>query len=333
MQKVLVTGGAGFIGSHACVCLAEAGYEFVILDNFSNAKPETIDALKQITRSDFPVHRVDLLNFDATRDVFSQYSFDAVIHFAGFKAVGESVAKPLEYYHNNLTGTLNLLNCMRDAGCHAIVFSSSATVYGPDNTAPYIETMPTSATNPYGWTKVMNEQILRDYAVSDNRFSVVNLRYFNPVGAHESGLIGEAPQGIPNNLTPYIAKVATGALPQLNVTGADYDTPDGTGVRDYLHVMDLAEGHIAALRYALEHTGSVDINLGTGQGTSVYQMIAAYEQACGKAIPYHVIARRPGDIATCYADTAKAKELLGWESKRTIEQMCADSWRFTERNV
>jgi UDP-glucose 4-epimerase len=274
------------------------------------------------------VYPVDLLDRDAVRGVFAARAFDAVIHFAGLKAVGESVRKPLENYENNLVGTLNLLKAMGESACKVLVFSSSATVYGPHNPVPYTETMPTSATNPYGWTKVMIEQILRDVCAADPGMAAVSLRYFNPVGAHESGLIGEDPQGIPNNLTPYIAKVAAGALPELKVTGADYDTPDGTGVRDYLHITDLAEGHIAALRYAETHPGCAEINLGTGKGTSVLELLAAYERACGHSIPRRIAERRPGDVASCWADARKAKELLGWEATRSIDEMVRSSWKF-----
>ncbi len=334
MGRILVTGGAGFIGSHCCVELLESGYEIVVLDNLSNSKRESLFRVEQITGKQVPFYQVDLLDCEGTEQIFKDHKIDAVIHFAGLKAVGESVQKPLEYYHNNLTGTILLLQIMQKYDCKNIVFSSSATVYGVVNQAPYTEDMPTSATNPYGYTKVMIEQFLRDLVISDPAWRVVALRYFNPIGAHSSGLIGENPNGIPNNLVPYIAQVAVGKLRQLNVYGNDYDTPDGTGVRDYIHVVDLAKGHIAALRYLEQHvdTAFLPINLGTGNGSSVLEVVAAYGKACGKEIPYSIQPRRPGDIATSYADATRAKELLGWEANSTIEQMCADSWRFTEQN-
>ena len=333
MAQILVAGGAGFIGTHTCVTLCEAGFDIVILDNFSNAKQQAVENLRTITGKDIPLISADLLDMAAMEDVFKQYKIGEVIHFAGLKAVAESVQKPLEYYHNNLTGTLNLLRAMRNGGCKTLVFSSSATVYGMDNVSPYEENMPTSATNPYGWTKVMIERMLRDLAAAESDWGIVMLRYFNPVGAHSSGLIGEDPQGIPNNLVPFIAKVAAGKLPELSVTGNDYDTPDGTGVRDYIHITDLAEGHLAALRYAREHRGAEAVNLGTGKGASVLEMVRAYEKACGKRIPVRMAPRRPGDIATCYADTAKAKALFGWEAVRGIDEMCRDSWHFISRQT
>ena len=333
MSKILVTGGAGFIGSHTCVELLNAGYEVVIVDNFSNSKPEVLNRIKQITGKDFTFYKVDLLNLEDVEKVFEENEISAVIHFAGLKAVGESVQKPIEYYHNNITGTLMLIKAMRKYNCKKIVFSSSATVYGIHNKAPYVETMPTNtSTNPYGYTKVMIEQILKDVYVADNDWSIALLRYFNPIGAHKSGLIGEDPNGIPNNLFPYIAQVASGKLKCLGVFGNDYDTPDGTGVRDYIHVVDLATGHLNAVKYVLEHKGVEAVNLGTGKGSSVMDVLHAFEKACGKELPYEIKPRRAGDIATCYADTTKAKELFGWEAKYDIDEMAADGWNFTQKN-
>ncbi len=332
MSTILVTGGAGFIGSHTSVELLEAGYDIVIVDNFSNSKPEALNRIKKITGKDFKFYEADLLDLDAMNKIFSENKIDSVIHFAGLKAVGESVQKPVEYYHNNITGTLMLIKAMKAANVKKIVFSSSATVYGMYNKAPYVEDMPTSATNPYGYTKVMIEQILKDVYVSDNEWSVSLLRYFNPIGAHKSGLIGEDPNGIPNNLLPYIAQVAVGKLERLGVFGDDYDTPDGTGVRDYIHVVDLATGHLAAVKYVLEHTGVEAVNLGTGKGSSVMEVLHSFEKACGKELPYKIMPRRAGDIATCYADTKKAKELFGWEAKYTLDEMTADGWNFTKNN-
>ncbi len=333
MSKILVTGGAGFIGSHTCVELLNAGYEVVILDNFSNSKPEALNRIKTITGKDFKFYEADLLDLPAVEKVFEENKIDAVIHFAGLKAVGESVQMPVEYYHNNITGTLLLIQAMRKYNCKKIVFSSSATVYGVNNPAPYVETMPTNtSTNPYGYTKVMIEQILKDVYVADNDWSIALLRYFNPIGAHKSGLLGEDPNGIPNNLFPYIAQVASGKLKCLGVFGDDYDTPDGTGVRDYIHVVDLATGHLNAVAYVLKNKGVEAVNLGTGKGSSVLDVVHAFEKACGKKIPYEIKPRRAGDIATCYADTAKAKELLGWEAKYDIDEMAADGWNFTQKN-
>jgi UDP-glucose 4-epimerase len=332
MCKILVTGGAGFIGSHTCVELLESGYEVVILDNLCNSKEESVNRIEQITGKKVKFYKTDMLDLDGMAEIFEKNEISAVIHFAGLKAVGESVEKPLEYYHNNITGTINLLRVMKRYGCKTIVFSSSATVYGVNNKAPYTEDMPTSATNPYGYTKVMIEQILHDLTVPDSEWSVAALRYFNPIGAHKSGLIGEDPNGIPNNLVPYIAQVASGRLAKLRVFGNDYDTPDGTGVRDYIHVVDLAKGHISALKYALEHKGFTPVNLGTGKGSSVLDVVKAYERACGKEIPVEITARRAGDIATSYADTSLAKKLLGWEAELDIDDMCRDSWNFTVKN-
>lgn len=332
MAKILVTGGAGFIGSHTCVELLEAGYEVVIVDNFSNSKPEALNRIKKITGKDFTFYEADLLDLAALEKIFEENKIDAVIHFAGLKAVGESVQKPVEYYHNNITGTLMLIKAMRKYGCKKIVFSSSATVYGPVNKAPYTEDMPTSATNPYGYTKVMIEQILRDVYVSDNDWSVSLLRYFNPIGAHKSGLIGEDPNGIPNNLLPYICQVAVGKLEKLGVFGDDYDTPDGTGVRDYIHVVDLALGHIKAVEKVEGEDGLFIYNLGTGIGYSVLDIVKSFEKASGKKIPYVIGPRRDGDIATCYSDPSKALKELGWKAERGLDEMCEDSWRWQSQN-
>ena len=331
-MAILVTGGAGYIGSHTVIELMNCGKEVVIVDNFSNSKPEAIKRIAQVCGKEPKCYCVDILDRDALDKVFCENKIDSVIHFAGLKAVGESVEKPLEYYHNNITGTLVLCDVMRAHNCKEIVFSSSATVYGMNNPVPFVEGMPTSATNPYGYTKVMIEQILTDLAVADNDWSVVLLRYFNPIGAHESGLIGEDPNGIPNNLLPYVAQVAVGRRPHLNVYGNDYDTHDGTGVRDYLHVVDLALGHLKALDYADTHKGVEAINLGTGNGSSVLDVVHAFEEACGHKIPYEIVGRRAGDIATCYANAQKAKELLAWEATRDLAQMCRDAWNFTSKN-
>lgn len=329
-MAILVTGGTGFIGSHTVVELIQAGKEVVIVDNFSNSKPEVLNRIEKITGTRPTFYEADLLDKPAIDQIFDEQKIDAVIHFAGLKAVGESVHKPLEYYHNNITGTLMLCQSMREHGCKKIVFSSSATVYGMNNPVPFKEGMPTSATNPYGYTKVMIEQILTDLAASDPRWSVSLLRYFNPIGAHPSGLLGEDPNGIPNNLLPYVSQVAAGLRPEVVVYGNDYDTPDGTGVRDYIHVVDLALGHLAAVKYVLENTGVEAVNLGTGQGSSVLEIVSAYSRACGRQLPYRIAPRRPGDIATCYADTEKARLLFGWEAKRGIDEMCADSWHFAQ---
>ena len=332
-MSVLVTGGAGYIGSHTVVELLNRGEEIIIVDNFSNSKPEILDKIKKITGKDFKFYEVDLLDKEKLEKVFEENpNIDSVIHFAGLKAVGESVAKPIEYYHNNITGTLVLLDIMRNHNCKKIVFSSSATVYGNPKTVPIKEDFPLSTTNPYGSTKLMIEQILNDVYISDNKWSVILLRYFNPIGAHESGLIGESPNGIPNNLMPYINQVACGKLDYLRVFGNDYDTIDGTGVRDYIHVVDLAQGHLKALDKARKFTGVEAYNLGTGTGYSVLQIVKAFEDATGVEVKYKIIDRRPGDIATCYADPSKAKNDLGWEAKKGIEEMCKDSWRFTSNN-
>ena len=331
-MAILVTGGAGYIGSHTCVELLNAGKEIVVLDNFVNSKPEALKRISDITGKSFKSYEVDLLDRDGVRRVFEQNQIDAVIHFAGLKAVGESCKIPLRYYHNNITGTLILCEVMAGAGCKKIVFSSSATVYGMHNQVPFREDMPLSTTNPYGTTKLFIEQILTDIQKADPEWSVALLRYFNPIGAHKSGLIGEDPNGIPNNLLPYIAQVATGKLPDLAVYGDDYDTPDGTGVRDYIHVVDLAVGHLKALDYIMNRTGVEAINLGTGKGYSVLDVVHAFERACGKPVKYHIAPRRDGDIATSYADASKAKELLGWSAEHTLDEMCADSWNYRKRN-
>ncbi len=327
-MKVLVTGGAGYIGSHTCVSLLDAGHEIVIVDNFSNSSPDVIDAIKKITGKGFPFYRLDVRDEKALAEVFYENKIDAVIHFAGYKAVGESVERPLMYYENNLMSTISLCKVMKQFSCKKIVFSSSATVYGLYNPIPYTEDMPLSAESPYGRTKLMIEQILVDICRSDRDFSAVLLRYFNPIGAHESGLIGENPAGIPNNLLPYVALVAVGKLPHLQVFGNDYDTRDGTGVRDYIHVCDLADGHLKALDYAAEHTGAEAINLGTGHGTSVLEIVDAFEKASGRTVNYIYTARRAGDIGEYYADTTKASEVLNWTAKYGIEKMCRDSWNF-----
>ena len=327
---ILVTGGAGFIGSHTSVELLDAGYDIAIIDNFSNSKPEMIDKIAEITGKDFKFYEADLLDRPAVEKIFEENKIDAVIHFAGLKAVGESVEKPMEYYHNNIGSTLVLCETMRKYGCKKIVFSSSATVYGDPASVPITEDFPLHTTNPYGSTKLMIENILQDIFVSDNDWSIALLRYFNPIGAHKCGLIGESPNGIPNNLVPYIAQVAVGIREHLNVFGDDYNTPDGTGVRDYIHVVDLSLGHIKALEKISEKSGVYIWNLGTGNGYSVLEVLHAYENACGKELPYKIVDRRPGDIAMCYADTSKSKEELGWVALRGITEMCEDSWRFTK---
>ncbi len=331
-MAVLVTGGAGYIGSHTCVELLNAGEEIIILDNFYNSKPEALNRIRQITGKDFLFYEADLLDKAAIERIFSENSIDSVIHFAGLKAVGESVQKPILYYHNNITGTLNLCDVMQSHNVKKIVFSSSATVYGSPKSVPIDETFPLSTTNPYGSTKLMIEQILRDIYIADKEWSIALLRYFNPIGAHPSGLIGEDPNGIPNNLVPYIAQVAVGKLECLGVFGNDYPTHDGTGVRDYIHVVDLALGHLKALDKVRRDKGVDAYNLGTGKGYSVLDVVKAYEKACGKPVKYQIKPRRPGDIAECYANPKKAKEILGWEATRGIDEMCRDSWNFTLKN-
>ena len=333
-MSVLVTGGAGYIGSHTAVELLNAGKDIVIIDDFSNSKPEVLENIRKITGKDFKFYEVDLLNKEKLEKVFEENpDIDSCIHFAGLKAVGESVAKPIEYYHNNVTGTLILLDTMRKHGCKKIVFSSSATVYGNPKTVPIKEDFPLSTTNPYGTTKLMIEQILKDLYVSDNEWSVILLRYFNPIGAHKSGKLGESPNGIPNNLMPYINQVACGKLDHLNVFGDDYPTKDGTGVRDYIHVVDLSLGHLKAIDKVRTMKGVEIYNLGTGKGYSVLDIVKAFEDATGIKIKYEITSRRPGDIPTCYADPTKAKEELGWEATKDIKEMCEDSWRFTKNNT
>lgn len=331
-MRILVTGGAGYIGSHACVELLNAGYDVTVVDNLLNSKEESLKRVQEITGKTLEFHPVDLLDKEALNGIFDAKKIDAVIHFAGLKAVGESVSIPLRYYHNNITGTLNLCEVMAAHNVKQLVFSSSATVYGDPHTVPITEDFPTSATNPYGWTKWMIEQILRDLYRSDKSWNIALLRYFNPIGAHASGKIGEDPNGIPNNLLPYIAQVAVGKLPKVSVFGNDYPTPDGTGVRDYIHVVDLCIGHVKALEKLQTLPGLVTYNLGTGKGYSVLQVIAAFEKACGKPIPHQIVARRPGDVAACYADPAKAKAELGWVATRGIEEMCVDSWAWQSKN-
>ena len=331
-MSILVTGGTGYIGSHTCVELLNAGYDVVIVDNFSNSKPEVLNRLQIITGKKPVFYQADLLDKEALETVFSQNQIDAVIHFAGLKAVGESVRIPLKYYHNNITGTLVLCEVMAEHGVKKMVFSSSATVYGVPKTLPLTEDSPLSATNPYGYTKLMIEQIFRDIAQSDPQWSIALLRYFNPVGAHASGLIGEDPNGIPNNLMPYIAQVAVGKLPYLTVAGNDYDTPDGTGVRDYIHVVDLSLGHLKALEKIQQFQGVEAYNLGTGKGSSVLEMVAAFQQASGREIPYQIGPRRPGDVATSYASCDKAYRELGFKATRNILDMCKDGWNFMVQN-
>lgn len=331
-MTVLVTGGMGYIGSHTTVELLNEGYEVVIVDNLSNSKELVVDRIKGITGKEPKFYKCDVLNAKDMDKVFVENNIDSVIHFAGFKAVGESVAKPLEYYHNNLTSTFVLLELMRKHGVKNLVFSSSATVYGDPEIVPITEESPLSATNPYGRTKLMLEDVLRDVYRADNSLNIALLRYFNPVGAHVSGTIGEDPRGIPNNLMPYITKVAIGELKELNVFGDDYNTPDGTGVRDYIHVVDLAKGHLKALEKLSKNSGLVTYNLGTGNGYSVLDIVKAFSEACGKEIPYKITARRPGDIATCYAEPKKANEELGWSAEKGIKEMCEDSWRWQSKN-
>ena len=331
-MSILITGGAGYIGSHTCIEMQNAGYDVVVIDNLDNSSSESIRRVEAITGKKVKFYKDDVRDKSALRRIFTENKIDAVIHFAGLKAVGESVAKPIEYYHNNITGTLILLDIMKKYNCKKIVFSSSATVYGDPETVPIKEDFPLSTTNPYGSTKLMIEQILRDVYISDNDWSIILLRYFNPIGAHESGLIGENPNGIPNNLLPYINQVACGKLECLSVFGNDYDTVDGTGVRDYIHVVDLAKGHLKALDKARNFNGVEAYNLGTGTGYSVLQIVKAFEDATGVEVKYKIVERRPGDIATCYADSTKAKNELGWTAEKGIEEMCKDAWRFTQNN-
>lgn len=332
-NNILLTGGAGFIGSHTAVELLQAGYGVVVADNYSNSDPGVLTQIEKITGKSVIRYATDVANRAQLREIFARENIDSVIHFAGFKAVGESVQQPLRYYRNNLDTTLTLLEIMEDFHVKKLVFSSSATVYGVPETVPLTETATTSCSNPYGWTKWMNEQILRDACAADSELSVVLLRYFNPVGAHESGLIGEKPKGTPTNLMPYITGVAAGALDRLKVFGGDYPTPDGTGVRDYIHVVDLAQGHLAALKYADSHSGVEVFNLGTGHGYSVLEMVKTFEKANGVAVPYEITARRPGDVAECYADPQKAERILNWRAEKDLTAMCADAWRWQKNSM
>ncbi|SPD72304.1 UDP-galactose-4-epimerase [uncultured Desulfobacterium sp.] len=331
-MRILVTGGAGYIGSHTCLELLNNGYDVIVVDNLSNSKEEALRRVQTLAGRSLNFHRVDLLNRSSLNDVFKDSAVDAVIHFAGLKAVGESVSIPLRYYYNNITGTLILCEVMAKYHVKDIVFSSSATVYGDPQRVPITEDFPLSATNPYGRTKLMIEEILRDLHMSDPSWNIALLRYFNPVGAHESGSIGEDPNGIPNNLLPYISQVAVGKLEFLSVFGNDYPTPDGTGVRDYIHVVDLAIGHLKAIERLKDNPGVVTYNLGTGNGYSVLEMVRAFEKACGRNIPYQIVERRPGDVATCYADPSLAGRELNWTAARGIDDMCADAWRWQYNN-
>ena len=332
MSSVLVTGGAGYIGSHTVLLLLEAGYSVVVLDNLSNSSRESLDRVERLTGKSLEFIEGDIRDSDCLKKIFDGHDIASVIHFAGLKAVGESVAQPLRYYDWNVTGTLRLLEAMDSADVRTMVFSSSATVYGDPASVPIREDFPLSATNPYGATKLHIEDMLRDLYTSDTRWQIVLLRYFNPVGAHESGEIGEDPNGIPNNLLPFIAQVAIGRREKLNVFGGDYETADGTGVRDYIHVMDLAQGHLAALQAFEKAQGLLTVNLGTGQGYSVLEMIEAFSKSCGRDVPYDIVARRPGDVAVCYADPSQAIEVLGWRAIRGIDAMCRDHWLWQEKN-
>ncbi len=331
-MQILLTGGAGFIGSHTYVELLAAGHEAVIVDNFYNSSEQVLTRLQKITGKPVPFYNVDVCDKDALDEVFCYHAFDAVIHFAGYKAVGESVEKPLEYYRNNLDSTLSLCEVMREHNVTRFVFSSSATVYGVTDQVPLVETMPTGCTSPYGWTKYMIEQILQDVAHAYPTWAVALLRYFNPIGAHASGTIGEDPVGIPNNLMPFITQVASGKLKELRVFGNDYPTPDGTGVRDYIHVVDLAKGHVAACQFLMDHPGCQVFNLGTGTGYSVLDLVRAFEKVNGVPIPYSIAPRRPGDVARCFANADKSKRMLHWQAEKTLEDMCRDSWRWQSNN-
>ena len=332
-MTILVTGGAGYIGSHTCVELLNAGYDVVIIDNLYNSNQKAVDRIEEITGKKVKFYENDMMDRAAVKRVFDENKIDAVIHFAGLKAVGESVHKPIEYYRTNIGSTLNLTDEMRAHGCKNIIFSSSAIVYGDPAEIPITENCPKgTCTNPYGWTKWMQEQILTDIHTADPEWNVILLRYFNPIGAHKSGLIGEDPKGIPNNLLPYVAQVAIGKLPEINVFGNDYDTPDGTGVRDYIHVVDLARGHVKAIERFAKKDGVFICNLGTGHGYSVLDVIHAFEKACGKELPYVIRERRPGDIATCYSSPAKAEKELGWTAEFDLEDMCRDSWNWQQKN-
>ncbi|MCL2200644.1 MAG: UDP-glucose 4-epimerase GalE [Oscillospiraceae bacterium] len=330
-MTIFVTGGAGYIGSHVIVELLAQGYDVVAADNFSNSKQEAVWRTRQVSGADFPFYEMDICDVDGVATILTAHEIDCVIHLAGLKAVGESVSKPLEYYSNNIVSTISLLTAMEECAVRKLIFSSSATVYSGDNEMPLSEESRTgNCTNPYGWTKFMCEQIMTDFSKAHKDFSVVLLRYFNPIGAHSSGMIGEDPQDIPNNLMPYIAQTAVGQLPSLSIFGDDYDTPDGTGVRDYIHVSDLATGHAAAVDYLDTQSGVSIFNLGTGKGASVLELVTAFEKAAGLKIPKKIVARRPGDLAVCYASTEKAKRELGWEAKKTIEDACADTWRWQQ---
>lgn len=331
-MSVLVTGGAGYIGSHTVIDLVENGFDPIIADNLCNSKPEAVRRIRELAGRDIKFYEYDLCDLEKVRDIFAKEKIDSVIHFAGLKAVGESCEKPLEYFRNNLINTMNLLLVMRECGVRNFVFSSSATVYGQPKTVPIKEDFPLSVTNPYGRTKLMIEDMLRDVFAADKSWNIALLRYFNPIGAHKSGELGEDPKGIPNNLLPYIAQVAVGKLEKIHVFGNDYPTPDGTGVRDYIHVVDLALGHIKAIEHCSDDPGVHIYNLGTGNGYSVLQIIAAFSKACGKELPYQIDPRRPGDIAECYADATKAKNELGWVAERGIDEMCEDSWRWQSRH-
>lgn len=331
-MSILVTGGAGFIGSHAAVELLDKGYDIVVVDNLANSHMESVHRIKELTGKDFPFYQADLLDIKGLEGIFAKHSIEAVMHFAGYKAVDESVEMPLAYYHNNITGTLNLCQVMGNHGVKKLVFSSSATVYGDPDQLPIEETFPLSATNPYGRTKLMIEEILQDLVVSDDSWRIAVLRYFNPIGAHESGRIGENPTGIPNNLMPYITQVAAGKREQLQVFGDDYETHDGSGVRDYIHVTDLVNGHLKALQYLNINNGIEAFNLGTGIGYSVLDLVAAFKEVNAIEIPYQIVDRRPGDIAACYANPHKAATLLGWKTEKSLEDMCRDSWRWQSEN-
>jgi UDP-glucose 4-epimerase len=332
MPTVLLTGAAGYIASHTWLALQQAGYRVVGIDNFVNSSPVALQRLAELASAPIEFERADVCDAAVMDEIFERYKPVAVVHFAAYKAVGESVSQPLAYYRNNLGGLVNTCEAMKRHACSRIVFSSSATVYGAPDKLPLREDAPTSATNPYGATKLMGEQILRDVGIADPDWQIACLRYFNPVGAHESGRIGEDPRGTPNNLMPYVAQVAVGRRAKLAVFGNDYPTPDGTGVRDYIHVTDLAEGHVAALRRLLDTPGSLTVNLGTGHGNSVLELVRAYEAASGRSVPYEVVARRPGDVAACWADPTLARELLGWEARLDLARMCEDSWRWQHLN-
>ncbi|MBC7204996.1 MAG: UDP-glucose 4-epimerase GalE [Methyloversatilis sp.] len=333
MSRVLVTGGAGYIGSHTCIELMAAGHQVVVVDNLCNSKRESLTRVERIAGQALEAFvQADVRDRAAMRAVFAAHDIDAVIHFAGLKAVGESVAKPLEYYDNNVSGTVALCEVMAEAGVKTLAFSSSATVYGDPASVPIREDFPTGPTNPYGRSKWMVEYLLQDLVVADPSWRIALLRYFNPVGAHESGLIGEDPNGLPNNLMPFVSQVAVGKLAELRVFGGDWPTPDGTGMRDYIHVLDLAQGHVRAIDYLAENTGLLTVNLGTGRGYSVLEVVRAFEQASGRAVPYRIVDRRPGDIAQCYADPAHANRLLGWVAQRDLAQMCADAWNWQRSN-